>query len=580
MKNNYLVPSPQNSGLPAKFTSWRPGQEDAITRAAESSKRFVVLCMPTGSGKSPTYVALANLTGYRCAILTSTKALQSQLLDDFGSVGMVDMRGMGNYPCRLLVEDAKRNPEMHRLSGGHDSDIPMCDIGPCLAGTHCDYKPGRDSDLNSIEEMCSYYTAQDTAKESQLLTTNYQYWMHAQRQGLGLYHTEKILNGPNKGTLKVMNPHELLVLDEAHDASERLGDFLAVEITLFQVENLLGADWPRDFDQWDPWKEWCAEMVSVAKSRAADIAERIKLKSATRTEMKQYRELTRISTDLGRIAASEGSWVQHMRRSGPRGTLKIHFDPIWPGEFSERYLFLGIPKIVLTSATVRPKTLDLLGVPKEECEFIEFPSSFPLARRPVYHLPTIRMDKNTSQGEMQIWVAKIDNLIRARLDRKGIIHTVSYARRDYILKFSEFRHLMMSHESGTTRDRIEEFRNALAPCVFVSPSVTTGYDFPYEDCQYQIIGKIPFLDSRDEIVKARSNADPSYPMYVTMQTLVQSSGRGMRAPDDLCETFIIDDHAKWFMYKFSHFAPKWFMQSYKSVTGLPAPPPILARGKR
>ena len=107
------------------------------------------------------------------------------------------------------------------------------------------------------------------------------------------------------------------------------------------------------------------------------------------------------------------------------------------------------------------------------------------------------------------------------------------------------------------------------PAILVSPSVVTGYDFPYDECRFQIVGKLGFPDTRDPIMKARIKKDPDYSSYLAMQSLVQSSGRGGRATDDWCETFIIDDNAKWFLWKFKHFAPDWFMRAYTRLQFVP-----------
>jgi ATP-dependent DNA helicase DinG len=113
--------------------------------------------------------------------------------------------------------------------------------------------------------------------------------------------------------------------------------------------------------------------------------------------------------------------------------------------------------------------------------------------------------------------------------------------------------------------------------VLVSPALTTGYDFPYGECEYQVIAKIPFADMRDPVTKARTLVDPLYPMYVAMQELVQMVGRGMRAADDQCETFVCDGHAAWFLSKHLNLAPQWFRRALRrqSPGALPAPPPPL-----
>src|SRR4051812_36586670 len=91
---------PIDIGLPAKFTKWRPGQLTALGRSlSPTAKRFQAHSMPVGEGKSLYYVAQALLESTRACILTSTRGLQDQLMKDFASIGMVDMRGRGNYPC-------------------------------------------------------------------------------------------------------------------------------------------------------------------------------------------------------------------------------------------------------------------------------------------------------------------------------------------------------------------------------------------------------------------------------------------------------------------------------------------------
>jgi Rad3-related DNA helicase len=79
-------------------------------------------------------------------------------------------------------------------------------------------------------------------------------------------------------------------------------------------------------------------------------------------------------------------------------------------------------------------------------------------------------------------------------------------------------------------------------------------------------------------MKARDEADPEYLPYLTAQTLTQTCGRAMRAPDDQCENFILDQHANWFIKKHRDLFPPWFMRQVRYPNGLPAPPPPLDSG--
>ena len=169
---------------------------------------------------------------------------------------------------------------------------------------------------------------------------------------------------------------------------------------------------------------------------------------------------------------------------------------------------------------------------------------------------------------------RIDQIISARLDRKGIIHTTSYERRNLVLTYSEHRAIMLANDSNNTRTTVERFRRAAPPSVLVSPSLTTGWDLPYEDCEYAIIGKIPFPDTRSPITKARTEEDEDYGPYTAMQIIVQASGRGMRSAEDQCEVFILDENWRWFWPKYKKFAPKWFAESVRRRPPLTIPNPL------
>jgi Rad3-related DNA helicase len=250
------------------------------------------------------------------------------------------------------------------------------------------------------------------------------------------------------------------------------------------------------------------------------------------------------------------------------------FDPIRPARYAEIKMFCKIPRIIMVSATIRPKTLYMLGFSKERFDFYEYPSDFDPSRCPTYHIPTMRNDHRAQDYSMLY--LRSDQIMGQRGDRKGIIHTVSWARRDEILARSKYGDRYVVNNKGESATAaIDAFRACGPPAVLVSPSVSTGVDFPYTDCEYQILLKIPFQDGRSKIVKARQDDDPDYGPYQAMQQLVQTVGRAMRAKDDRAEAYILDDHISWFRGKFGHFAPKTFHQFFREVNIVPPPPPKL-----
>lgn len=546
-----LLPPPAALGMPEKFDRWRPGQAEAILRALDSPKRFVVLGMPTGFGKSLAYMAASVLGEEPTVFLTSTKGLQTQLVTDFGPSGLVDIRGMNNYPCK----EANANGRLF----GRENPV-ACDEGPCLAGWKCHLADGG----------CDYFDAQKLAKSSRLTVTNYAYWMAVNGQFRGQ---------ADDNSARPLGKRGRLVLDEAHASVDELGDYLAVEIGHWEIEGVLGRNFPES-QAMEGWRTWARHLASECEQHHERLGNEIRLGvSNNRRSLSRLRELRDLGRRLDAIAKTSGQdWVMEEARDR-RGRRVVRFDPVWPGAYAESSLFLNVPKVVLTSATIRPKTLELLGVPEGSYEFLEYPSSFDVHLRPFIWVPTVRARHDMDPSHARMWVAKIDAILRTRGDRKGIIHTVSYARRDYVLRYSEFARHMLTHDTGGIQRTVEAFRESGPGTVLLSPSVGTGFDFPGADCRFQIIGKVPFPDSRSKVLQARQERDPDFFAYVTAQNLVQMAGRGMRSADDWCETIVIDDNWQWFSTKYKSFMPQWFREAWQKSVNVPPPLQLTARSR-
>ena len=111
--------------------------------------------------------------------------------------------------------------------------------------------------------------------------------------------------------------------------------------------------------------------------------------------------------------------------------------------------------------------------------------------------------------------------------------------------------------------------------VLVSPTVTTGWDFPMDESghgkpQYGIIGKIPYPDTKNLVLQARHEDDKEWSAYLAMETLVQEAGRLSRTMKDKAEIFVLDDSWIWWWPSFRRFAPKWFQERVRgSLTCVP-----------
>lgn len=548
------LPAPNLIGAPERYDKWRYLQAEAVLAAADSTKRFIIQGAPTGFGKSLVYISQALLTDSRTCILTSTKALQGQLLHDFSESGLIEIRGLNSYEC-VEGRPTGRFGDVRREGIRADRGLPMmCDEGPCQAGAWC---PKR-------EAGCQYYDAYQAASnhKSKLVVTNYAYWMSIHKFGEG------------------MGKFDLLILDEAHNAIDELGGFIGTELRQSEIGTVL-PDQARVLgvtaDQSD-WMEWAGEWGSFALASLEAIKAqirntergggRVKLNYGT---LRRARDLKRLVQKLTTIATMAGDWViDHTEDNHGRPMVK--FDPVWPGEYAEKALFLGIPKIVMVSATVRPRTAEMLGVGAADIDFKEYPSSFNKVNRPVIYIPTAHMNRKSAASGKSDWHTRIDQIIARRLTVKGIIHTVSYPRAREVYQGSQYREMMLIHDSSNTKEVIAQFKASTRPLILVSPVLDTGYDFPHDQCRYQIVVKMPFPVTVDKITKARSERDKGYRDYVTMVKLVQMAGRICRADNDWGETLIIDSDFGWWFGKVGHrLAPRWFVESVRQeqMLGMP-----------
>jgi Rad3-related DNA helicase len=508
--------------MPDRFESWRKYQTTAIQdiqEAFEAGERFVGVCLPAGGGKTLVYQMVRRLAGWRGVVLTATKGLQDQVVREFG---LDDVRGRVNYQC----------------------------TDPDFKGMNC------DEAKIECRGMCEYDIAEDTCAVSDNYATNYAYWMKAVKQ--------------DKRTSKV----DLLVCDEAHKIEGELEREVGFE---FQYTNQ-----PKSADL-EVWKDWCAGLLPNLRDQ---------LKHSLRL-IKSDKQLGLIPFDesMKRVAAMQRQVDKMAGLLASRDMVyeqqgkKVKWVPVWPGEYSGK-IWGETPNVLLVSATLTRQTMDQLGV---QGPLLEYPCEFPKNRCPVYWLKSgVRLNYRTPESELAKWLDCVDRVIGARLDRKGVVHTVSYERQRYVMQHSKYKQFMVGNvgacrqDFGGSRvavgvsDVVEVFRKSDSPCVLVSPSVSMGWDFPGEQCEYQVVGKLPY-PGKTESLSARCQRDGNYLNYQVMQTLAQCTRRGMRGKDDRCETFVVDDSIGWFMGVNRRLAPGWL--AVRPVVDVPKKPRKLDGGR-
>lgn len=516
-------------GLP-KYSEWYPGQEATFKGILDwyhGPARFLGVAAPTGTGKSVIALLAARMTDTRTLIVTATKGLQEQYIGDAKPLGGVIVKGQNNFPCTLVRGI-------------------IADEGPCHEGLPCPYAKSGG---------CPYREQLATALSSQLVITNYAYYLAQTRfsSGLGVF--------------------GLVVFDEGHMAFNSMESHLTIYFAKMDVESL-GVSFPAITDQWALWRSWAETSLPIVEGVVSKLESDVK---ALRTSggvvpsalSHSYRISKSVSSRLGSMSSAQGDWVIEKTHHGWR------FVPKWVSGYGMAALFQDTPKVMLMSAILSTKTADALGVsPAPDRAWIEAPSYFPPQNTPIWHVPTTRVNYRTDDYGSTIWVTRIDQIISRRLDRKGIVFTVSYDRAHLLLQRSRYANIMLTHSTGDVIRVVEKFKSMSAPAVLVSPTVTTGWDFPAElyNIRYIIIGKVPYPDTKDPVMKARQEDDKEWSSYLAMETVIQESGRASRSATDKCEILIVDDSWKWFWWQYQKYAPQWFKARVRgSLHSVPDP---------
>jgi len=326
--------------------------------------------------------------------------------------------------------------------------------------------------------------------------------------------------------------------------------------------------------QWQGWRLWAESAKESAEGEASKLSAEVRSVRRERGVLpsalvRAARRANGLLSKLKLLSGLDDQWIVQWTLNGCR------FVPKWVSHHTDDLFHPAeVPKIVLMSAILSRRTLDYLGVPEEGRYWIEAESAFPPENTPIVHVDTARINYRTSDAETRVWVSRIDQIIQRRLDRKGLIFTVSYERAKFLMSRSRFKDIMITHSTRDVVDAVDMFKNSSPPIILVSPSVTTGYDFPMPEGnpQYIVIGKIPYGDTSDPVMRARHEDDKEWSSYMAMEALVQSCGRATRGVDERAEVLITDDNIRWFMKRYGTFAPAWFRARYRgSLTTVPDP---------
>ncbi|MDR1818959.1 MAG: ATP-dependent DNA helicase [Methanobrevibacter sp.] len=497
------------------FEHPRKGQLDIISDIEEAileGYKYIVLEAGTGTGKSAVATTLSKMYG-SAYILTMTKQLQSQYMNEFK---FPIVKGRSNFDC--LTDDLDSTCDMGACKTAPNSKKFFCKYGVGKNPTLDSKEAFEDSFKNSVffnsDDHCNYWDQKANAISSPITLMNYDYAI------LELNY------------VKHFGKRDLLILDEAHNIEDKLMRILELNLYNKRLEKDIKKTLTKEALSTDDPNDWILEIEAIAEAydeiSLSDLpinkVDRIK---TTTSRLKQLKE---------NLEKEPKNWVIDTT------DVSASFKPLRINNYAKDYLFEYGEVCIFLSATILSHRMfaKWLGIKPNELYHIKIDSPFPANKRPIELNLAGKMSKNRIKSTAPKTLKILDEILKKHSNDRGLIHTHSYKCQQYITnKVMDSR--LISHGSQNRERILRYFERSEEPLVLVSPSMSEGVDLPYDKCRFQVIYKVPFPYLGDKQVNQRRKRDRHWYAYKTIMTLMQAYGRGMRAEDDFCHTYILDE---------------------------------------
>jgi ATP-dependent DNA helicase DinG len=511
-----------------------------VDKAFSEGKKFVILEAPVGSGKSP--VAMTFARKFQDShILTPQKSLQNQYYEDFHEDSVL-MKGRNAYPC---TRGKNRKIYMKVINDIKKGQVKQ----PAIGETNCGNAPCRNSETlfklcTEAQGPCPYNAAIEVAQGYHTVIHNIHSFIF-QTNFSGKFEKRK-----------------LLVVDEAHLIEDIIRDFITKKVT---VKGLVDAADTPNTATVDGWCDFFITDRFLPEVSASEKAMK-ELDETYVTERDKYLELILGFRDKSEYYGEAFTVKRTPNYVGERCiNTTFEFIPHNVGSAPSRLIFDFGEHVLLMSGTIYDKNIYCrsIGIKPEDAYFIRVPSSFPVKNRPIYVKPEYQIDTSFANWEdnFKDMIFKINKILKIFHDVKGLIHVPSYQAAEEIASWLPPNRVMW-HDKSNLQEKLTEFYNSAEPKVFLSPVCQQGVDFKYDRARFQIVLRIPYLNTSDEFVNYKVKNDFQWYNYKALLTFGQQIGRINRADDDFGVTFLMDSRFNKFIANNSAKFPKWLKDAF------------------
>lgn len=514
---------------------WTPNKAqqfilNELANVLDDNRKFIIICAPTGSGKSMIAKTLCNTSSYPtkefqrdcmsgamydpnrtnldthyqrsgCAVLTCTKSLQDQYVTEFTD-GKA-LKGMVNYPCSVNEDHTYQDGICKFVSG----QKKVC------------MKEGR----------CAYINQRALTDCNRSQFFNYSVFMQRSSK---------------------VKHKDFIVCDEASELETILVGEYTVAIAIEPFMDLVQVAIPPtplkksprgEYLTWiDECKEICEQEVGILENNWSEAQKgNKKKKKIPYAELNRHRKLSEYALKLKTL--SETWWDTEYLIENEDDVLV--FKPYNVDKLADRFLFSYGHKVILMSATIidHANFAKTLGIKPNDYHYIEAPSMFDPKKALIKKVGDFGITYTNKRETLPVVSAIAQKLCEAHSGEKGIIHSHSMEILEYVRRaMGGDKRFLYREDDRTNEDLIKQHKLSTKDTVLVSPSMTHGVDLKGDLGKFQLIMKAPFSPMGDNRIKRKMKEDPQWYTNMMLSTLVQACGRCNRTASDESITYILD----------------------------------------
>lgn len=548
-KNSLLEHFPPNSEP-------RTQQIEALSKIEScfnKNKKFVIACLPTGSGKSHVGYTVGRsaqpmdqhlldlIQSYSIYkknkngefvyeqdflsrspsysfILTITKSLQTQYQQLFPNIPV--LKGKNNYQC-----DIDENFTTESAPCLFSSKLKQS----CFDADRCPYYKSRNNALGFISPILNYRV---------------------------------FFNLPN-----FLKRREIFICDEASGLEEELVSKYTFNLNYSFLES-----------EKIKFKKLLSDNEKDALFWIQDLSLQIE---------QNYEELKdRLNDYTGAANSSDKFYLREMARLGKLNRLNISLkDTIdnWQvcdfliekkdkdGVIFTPYnvkplaknIFDKAEKVLMMSATISNPDIYAQSLGIKDYEYFEAKSAFNAKKSPIYCSKKYKLSYNSMEKNLPHVIDLALMICDKHKNEKGVIHThtnfITEKIQNSVKKSERF---LFKTEAVNNEMILEEHKNSDKPSILVSPSLDTGISLDGDLGRFQIIIKAPYLPLGSKRIKKMFDKNPKHYSMKMLDKLIQMSGRCTRSKDDHSVTYILDAVAIDAVMREKSHLPKHFLERF------------------